>query len=280
VTDSTEISIGLALAFVSALAVNWAYAREHDAVSVMPPFSVRRPLAFVATVARDRRWVVGFGVESAGWLVYVAALRLAPIALVQAVCASGIAVLAFASAHGHPGRLAGHERLAVLVAVGGLLLLALSLVGTGQSDHRPHVAAVSVWLVATCAGAVVIALVGLGIARAPALGLAAGLLFACGDICAKLVGYGGAWLLAVVLLVASYALGTGVLQGGFQHGDALTAAGLATLATNAVPIAAGFVVFDEQLPSGVQGALQLAAFASLVVSAVLLAGRTTAASRG
>lgn len=279
-TDSTEISVGLALAFGSALAVNWAYAREHDAVSAMPPFSVRRPWAFVTTVARDRGWMLGFGAESAGWLVYVAALQLAPIALVQAVCASGIAVLAFASAHGHPRRLARHERLGVLVAVGGLLLLALSLVGTRQSDHRPDVAAVSVWLVATSAGALVLAVVGLGIARAPALGLAAGLLFACGDICAKLVGYGGAWLLAVALLVACYALGTGVLQGGFQHGGALTAAGLATLATNAVPIAAGFVVFDEQLPSGVQGALQLAAFASLVVSAVLLAGRTTAGSRG
>jgi len=245
----------------------------------MPSFSARRPLRFVRVLAGDRAWLVAFGVESAGWLVYVAALRLATIALVQAVCASGIAVLAFASAHGHPGRLARHERLAVLVAVGGLVLLALSLVGTHQSDHVPDVAAVALWLVATTAGALVLALVGLGIARAAALGLAAGLLFAGGDICAKLVGYGGAWLLATVLLVACYAMGTSVLQGGFQRGDALTAAGLATLATNAVPIAAGFAVFGEQLPAGARGVLQLAAFASLVVSAVLLAGRAAEPSR-
>ena len=37
----------------------------------------------------------------------------------------------------------------------------------------------------------------------------------------------------------AYATGTGVLQRAFQHGSALTAAGLATLVTNAVPIAAG-----------------------------------------
>ena len=90
-TESTEIAVGLVFAFVSALGVNWAYAQEHDAVTGMQRFSARRPLRFVTTLVRDRRWVVGFGVESASWLVYVAALLLAPIALVQAVCASGIA---------------------------------------------------------------------------------------------------------------------------------------------------------------------------------------------
>ena len=36
----------------------------------------------------------------------------------------------------------------------------------------------------------------------------------------------------------------------YQWGDALTAASLATMATNAVPIAAGFVVFGETPPHG------------------------------
>jgi hypothetical protein len=38
--------------------------------------------------------VIGFATETAGWLVYVVALVLAPLSLVQAVSASGIAVLA------------------------------------------------------------------------------------------------------------------------------------------------------------------------------------------
>ncbi len=42
----------------------------------------------------DRRWLLAFGAETAGWLMYVAALRLAPLSLVQAVAASGVAVLA------------------------------------------------------------------------------------------------------------------------------------------------------------------------------------------
>lgn len=262
--------IGLALALVSALAVNWAYAKEHDAAVTMPRFSPRQPVRFVTTLLGNRRWRTAFAVETAGWLVYVAALRLAPISLVQAVCASGIAVLAFVSAGGHPSRLAWRDRVAVVVAFVGLVLLGLSLVGTTQADTTPDPFAVALWIASCAGGAIVLALVPFSLARAAALGLAAGLLFADGDISAKLVGYGGAWLVAVVALVACYALGTSVLQGAFQHGAALTAAGLATLATNAIPIAAGFAVFGERLPGGAKSGLQIAAFASIVISATFL----------
>jgi hypothetical protein len=268
-----ELWLGLALALISAITVNWAYSREHDAAAAMPPFSPQHPRRVVSLLLGDRRWLSGFGTETAGWLVYVAALRIAPLSLVQAVCASGIAVLAFASAHGHPGRLAPHERLAVLIAITGLVLLALSLFDTHQADHPPGWAPVLLWLGASTVAALALARFGAGLARGASLGLAAGLLFAAGDISAKLVVYGGIWLVAVSTLIVCYALGTSVLQGAFQHGDALTGAGLATLATNAVPIAAGFVVFGEQLPRGARGVLQLVAFATLVGSAVLLARR-------
>jgi hypothetical protein len=267
-------SIGLVLAFVSAIAVNWAYSQEHDAAARMPAFSARRPLRFVSLLIADRSWLVGFATESAGWLVYVAALRLAPISLVQAVCASGIAVLAFVTARGHPSRLARHEQVAVAVAFIGLILLAVSLFDTRQVDQPPGWVPVAIWLVCLAGPALMLSRLRLGLARAPALGLAAGLFFAGGDISAKLVGYGGVWFVAATTLIVCYALGTSLLQGGFQHGNALTAAGIATLATNAVPIVAGFVLFGEQLPRGAKGALQLAAFASLVVSAAFLARAT------
>jgi hypothetical protein len=272
--------IGLILAMVSAVAVNWAYSREHDAVAAMPPFSVRHPRRFLASLCANGAWLVGFGTETAGWLVYVAALRLAPLALVQAVCASGIAVLAFATARGHPTRLARREQIAVVVAVAGLVLLAFSLVGAHQADHPPGGWPVAVWLGGSAVAAVILIALPHRLARGPALGLAAGLLFAGGDISAKLVVYGGSWLAAFVPLVVCYALGTSVLQAAFQHSNALTAAGLATLATNAVPIAAGFVLFDEQLPAGAQGLLQVAAFASLVVSAALLARSPRSGAEG
>lgn len=266
-----EVTIGLILALVSAVAVNWAYSHEHDAAAAMPPFSPREPMRFVGLLLSDRRWGRAFAVETAGWLVYVAALRLAPLSLVQAICASGIAVLALVSVHGRWQRLAIHEQLAVAIAFAGLVLLSISIVDLHQADHPPHPAAVALWL-----GSLLFVAVGLGLRRAglaagPALGLAAGLFFAGGDISAKVVIYAGPWLAALLTLIVFYGLGTSVLQGSFQHANALTGAGLATLATNAVPIAAGFVVFGEQLPDGTKGFLQLIAFGLLVFSGALLA---------
>jgi len=259
--------------------VNWAYTKEHEAAAAMPPLSPRRPFRSLGLLLGNRGWLIGFATESAGWLVYVAALRLAPLSLVQAVSASGIAVLALLSVHGHPRRLAVPERLAVAIALIGLLLLSLSLVGAKPSSHTPHLGGVVLWLAASAGAAVVLVVARIPIARAAALGLATGLLFADGDISAKLVSSGGIWLVALLSLVVCYAAGTSVLQAAFQHGSALTAAGIATLVTNAVPIAAGFVLFDEALPHGLKGALQIAAFASIVGSAALLGGAAAATTR-
>ena len=62
-------------------------------------------------------------------LMYVAALRLAPLALVQSVTASGVAVLASVTARGHPSRLARREHIAVILALTGLVLLGLWIIG-------------------------------------------------------------------------------------------------------------------------------------------------------
>ena len=76
------IWIGLVLAFASALVTNTAYSLEHDAAAALPPLSPRRPVQSVKLLLGDRRWLAAFAAESAGWLMFVAALRLAPLALV------------------------------------------------------------------------------------------------------------------------------------------------------------------------------------------------------
>lgn len=265
--------LGLGLAFASALVTNTAYSLEHDAAAVMPRMSPRRPFRSFQLLIRSRKWMLAFGAETAGWLMYVAALRLAPLALVQAVTASGVAVLALVMARGHPGRLRRAERVAVLLALAGLVMLGLSLTGHPPSEHHPPVIGVIVWMGACAAAAAFLIVSQLPVARAAALGLASGLLLADGDISAKLLGFGGWWLLALLPLIAAYGSGTSILQSAYQRGDALTAAGTATLVTNAVPIAAGFVLFGELLPHGARAVLQLAAFTCLVLSAVALGHR-------
>lgn len=171
-----DVWIGLVLALLSALAVNWAYTKEHDAAARLPPLSFRQPRRSVASLVSNRLWLIGFGTETAGWVVYVAALRLAPLSLVQAVSASGIAVLALLSVHGHPSRLSRREQLAVLAALVGLVLLALSLIGSTPVSHSPDAALTVIWLIASAAAAVILMVAQTSIARAASLGLAAGLL--------------------------------------------------------------------------------------------------------
>lgn len=267
---------GLVLSFLSAIAINWSYSTQHDAVAAMPELSLRRPMDAIRSLLRSRAWLASFGIESAGWLLYLGALRLSPLSLVQGVGASGIVALAIFSAKGHPRRLPRREQAAVVAGVLGLILLALSLVNTTQIDRKPSPYAVTVWLGALVAASLVLTGARVRIARAPALGLAAGLAFAAGDILSKLGVFGGIWLVAFAPLLVVYAFGTGLLQQAFQAGGALPTAGLATLATNAVPIASGFVLFNERVPGGGRGILQMLGFATLIGSAVLLARRPQA----
>src|SRR6185503_672876 len=79
-----EIAGGLVLALASAAALNWGYFAQHGAASGLPPLSVRRPVRSLAPLFGNRRWVVGFFTGIAGWVLYVVALTLAPLSLVQA----------------------------------------------------------------------------------------------------------------------------------------------------------------------------------------------------
>lgn len=97
-----------------------------------------------------------------------------------------------------------------------------------------------------------------------------GLFFSNGDIATKVATDGGVRIAFVALLIVGHSLGTALIQVGYQAGAASTVAGLATLVTNALPIAAGTVVLDEPLPTGALGGVRVLAFATVVAGAVLL----------
>ena len=267
-----ETVAGLVLAFLSAVLINVAYLREHDAAVGLPALSMRRPLQSARLLLGDRSWLLGFAMESGGFLLYVAAVALAPLSLVQSIAAGGIGVLAFASARLARRPLAPVEVAGVLLSVLGLVALAVSLVGGKAKEGSGEIGPILLWLGITAA--VAIALVIAGRRRwgaAVANGVAGGLFFSIGDISTKLATQGGARVAFAPLLLLGYAAGTALLQIGYQAGAALTVAGLATLATNALPIAAATVVLDEPLPSGALGAIRVVAFVAVVLGAVLLA---------
>src|SRR6516225_403684 len=57
------VTLAIMLTFASALAINWAWIREHDAAAAMPPLSVRRPRESLLLLVRNRQWITGFAAE-------------------------------------------------------------------------------------------------------------------------------------------------------------------------------------------------------------------------
>ncbi len=264
--------IAVALALAATTLTNLAYLREHDAAAALPVLSMRRPLHSAHALLADRSWLVGFGMEAGGFMAYASALALAPLALVQSIGAGGIGVLAFVSARMSRRRLGRTERYGVVISLFGLVALGVSLYGGAGPDPGGGTTMVIVWLGATAGAALVV----LGIGHrtgglAVAQGVAGGLLFSIGDISTKLATDGGVRLVFVLTLIAGYTLGTSLLQLGYQRGNALTVAGLATTITYALPIVAGMVVLGEPVPAGPLGGARLLAFAAVTVGAVLLA---------
>jgi drug/metabolite transporter (DMT)-like permease len=274
-----QTAVALALALASTTLVSLAYLREHAAVGVLPELSLRRPIKSLRLLLSSRAWLTGFAMESGGFALYVTALALAPLALVQSVAAGGIGILAVASARLGHRRMTKRESLGAGVSVAGLLFLSISLIGGGDASAPGSVVESGLWLGGTCAVAALVLTAGRAlVGAATAAGIAGGLLFSCGDISTKLATQGGARVAFAVLAVFGYVLGTSLLQVGYQRGAALTIAGIATLLTNALPIAAGPVLFNETLPEGGLRVLRIMAFATVIAGAALLARPTGSAS--
>ncbi len=266
------LATALLLALGSTALVNVAYLREHAAANTLPTLSLRRPLASLRLLLADRRWLTGFAMESGGFGLYVAALALAPLALVQSVGAGGVGLLALGSARMGARPLSTREIGGAAISVLGLLLLGLSLIGGGTDSSPGSLVAVAAWLTATAVLAALTLGALRGLVRAGAgYGIAGGLFFSIGDIATKVATQGGARIAFAVVLIAGYVLGTSLIQVGYQRGAALSVAGLATLFTNALPIAAGTVLLHESLPGGALGVLRILAFAAVVAGAILLA---------
>jgi hypothetical protein len=276
----TQVAVALALTLASACALNWGYLREHGAASKLPPLSAGRPLRSLRLLLSSRGWLGGFFWETLGFALYVAALALAPLALVQAVAAGGIGILALLVARSTSSRLDRRERLGVAVSLGGLALLGISLAGGSDQGTDGSWPLIALWLGASAGAAALAVTSGASVLRGgAAFGVAAGILFAAGDVSTKVVVSGGGRLVLVPAMLGFYAAGTIVLQMGFQRGGALTTAGIATLGTNAIPIAAATTVFAEPLPDGPLGIVRALSFGAVVAGAVALAPRRRSTAR-
>jgi hypothetical protein len=264
-----KLAAGLILALLAAGALNIGFFVQHGAANTMLSLSLRHPWQSARLLVTSRKWMFGYAAGWIGWGLYIAALSLAPLSLVQAVSAGGVGVLAVL-VHRLGTPLLARERLGAAIAVGGLVLLGVSL--TARVAPAPPAHSSTLLLVIVVGAALAGLLAGFGRAVRPAasLGCAAGTLFGVGDLATKGAVSGNGPLFIPILAVCT-ALAFVTLQMAFQRGRVLETAGLATLVNNMIPIVGGLVVFHEALPGGVAGVARLVSYGAVVAGAVLLA---------
>lgn len=245
----SSIEVGLALAVLASVALNASYLLQHVGSAGATAVSLRRPLGSLRSLLGSPAWALGAVVGLSGWALHIGALSRAPISLVQAFVAGGLALAAPMAAIGFGHRLDGSERRAVACMVIALPLLTVGLSSAGRhASFQPAVLATGVGVLAAVAGGLVFA--ASGPRRAPALALAGGLLYGAADLAIKaLTGVAGSILLSPWLPIAAATTAAAffAFQRGLQTGRPVSIIALMTAATNVSSVLGGFVIFGDAL---------------------------------
>ncbi|MFL5868938.1 MAG: hypothetical protein ACJ766_17680 [Thermoleophilaceae bacterium] len=272
----SALAVGLILAVLASLALNGSFLLQHMGALDAPAISPLRPIATIRGLLGSPRWTAGLALGVTGWAMHVAALDRAPLSLVQAFVAGGLALTVPAGSRWLGHQLTRTEAAAVLVMAAGLVALSLGTHGATEVSHF-HNVSLALFLAAAGALAAALVIVRLPrVGRPEALGAAGGVLYGVADVAIKVLtglqGVGSVlrspWLevAAVATLGAFFCF-----QRGLQIGRAVPVIALMTAGTYVISIAAGLAILGEPLGSGAAAALRLAAFAVVVACAIVLA---------
>jgi len=230
----------------------------------------------------DLVWLGGLIVETAGYILYFAALAEAPVSLVAIMMQGGIGVFVVIAIVFLHERASATEAAGIAGIILAMLLLALSLQSSPPQGRLNSFALAVLSAVALLVTAILCSANRLrrnGAAPAIASGVAFGLssLYtkALADIFMAHSGYtiaiqtvASPWL---YLMIASNTGGLVLLQNSFHWGRGIIAMPLSSAMSNLVPIAGGILAFDESLPPDpMSAALRIAAFLLTIVAGVLV----------
>jgi len=126
--------IGLILALGCALISGVGLLCKHRGAVDAPDVAMRTPLRSASALFRSRWWAVGFLLATLGWGLHVAALSMAPLSLVQAVIAGGLALLAIPARHWFGISLGARDLVGLGLCAAGLSFLALTAGHGRESD--------------------------------------------------------------------------------------------------------------------------------------------------
>jgi hypothetical protein len=268
--------LGVLLAIAAAVALNASYLMQHAGASGAAAIDPRRPVGTLVGLLRSPIWAAGGALGMTGWALHLGAMREAPLSLVQAFVAGGLALTAPMAAIGLRRRPAPGEAQAVGLMVVALVLLSIGLAGGSRHATFTPAALGGALIVLSATAAVLSALAG-GPHRALALGTAGGLLYGAADMALKAVTglHGAGAILLSPWLLAGLACSVGAFfcfQRGLQADRPVAVIALMTAATNVSSIVGAFLVFGDPLGrTPALAATHALAFALVFVAAWRLA---------
>lgn len=270
------VLIGALVAVATGIAYNAAAAlQKREAVQVETGAH-----NLLGKLMRRKAWVAATLLSFVAWAGQVAALALAPIALVVPLLSIGAAVLVILGVRWLHEKFSRAELIGIALVAAGAAMAGASEAGeTASRTPLGFAVQIVVAAIALCAPLIVVR-------RRAALpyGVASGVGFAAVAIFSKELGDRFAerglraiphllaspapWALAIVSVVA-----LSLLQAGFQRGNAASVMAALAVPEAIGPLIAGFWLYHERYPRGIAGALLPAGLACAIGGSALLARR-------
>jgi hypothetical protein len=276
------IQLGILLALLCAFASNLAFFYKHRGACAAPQVSIAHPLKSAAALWSSKWFAIGMLVGGGAWLLHVAALAVAPLSLVQAVVAGGVAMIAVMADRMFGFEVGRRQWWGLGLTAAGLVLLALTMPrGVGAHDSFSVAAMISFQGVLLGVGGLLI--IGPRAAGAHekhhgiALAAASGVLFGVCNVAIKalsgLVGDFGLEALispwTLVALVGSVGAFYASAR-SLQDGDAVEVIAITGTASSICCIAGGILVFGDPMPADPIGIVgQAVAFLLVVIASAL-----------
>ena len=277
---SLTVQLGLLFALATAFTSVLGFLLKHRGAKQAPPIEARRPVRTSLALFTERDYTIGILVATASWGLHVAGLSLAPISLVQSVIAGGLVLLTVLADRIFHHEVTRREWIGVALTAAGLAFLAATMSGTGEEAHSDYDAGtLATYAGLLAAGGLAAATFGWGDrrARAPVVGVGAGLLWGASDVSIKALSdslENDGWLVVLhplAFVIATLSLiGLTVSARSLQQGAAVPVIAATSAAANLVTIASGPIVFDEPMPDDPLGfSVRILAFALVIVAASL-----------
>lgn len=277
--------IALLIAVAGSVLINLAIYLQKKAVLDLPEVKAKLSWTLIKAFITNRPWLVAQAANVSGFALYMVALSLAPVSIVEPIIAAGVVIPALLAIRNLGERPRKSDFVGMGLSVLGVVLIALSLLEGLPDDVLIH--PYEIWVIAVVIFGLAILVPwlmkgGSANREAAGLGISVGLLFGIAAVFTRLLlmYWGNNWTLFLVFTaacIAGYLPAFILLQAALQKGMATVVAPLYNGIMEIVPIVLGMIVLNEKLPrSPVLITLRILSFICIITATVLLSARAEA----